>query len=173
MADLPADRLIPDEPPFTRVGVDYFGPIEVKCGRCTVKRYVALFTDLKVRAIHMEVVDSLTTDTCINALRRFIARRGQVKEIRPDNATNFVGAERHLREAIHQWNQSTIHNAMLEKKVELIFNPPAGYHHGGMWERHVRTVRNIARVLLKRRLFANILMRDRINRQQPTNHKIV
>ena len=113
MADLPADRLIPDEPPFTRVGVDYFGPIEVKRGRCTVKRYVALFTDLK--AIHMEVVDSLTTDSCINTLRRLIARRGQVNEIRSDNGTNFVGAERHLREAIDQWNQSAIHNAMLQK----------------------------------------------------------
>ena len=77
MADLPADRLISDEPPFTRVGVDYFGPIEVKRGRCIVKRYVAVFTNLKVRAIHMEVVESLTTDSCINALRRFIARKGQ------------------------------------------------------------------------------------------------
>ncbi|KAI0218829.1 hypothetical protein LSAT2_029491, partial [Lamellibrachia satsuma] len=152
MADLPADRLIPDEPPFTRVGVDYFGPIEVKRGRCTVKRYVALFTDLKVRAIHMEVVDSLTTDSCINALRRFIARRGQVKEIRSDNGTNFVGAERHLREAIDQWNQSAIHNAMLQKNVEWIFNPPAGSHHGGVWERQIRTVRNIARVLLKEQI---------------------
>ena len=114
MADLPADRLIPDEPPLTRVGVDYFGSIEVKRGRSVVKRgrsvvkrgrsvvkrYIALFTDLKVRVIHMGVVDSLTTDSCIKALRRCIARRDQVKEIRSDNGTNFIGAERHLREAI-------------------------------------------------------------------------
>ena len=149
MSDLPHDRLIPDEAPFTRTGVDYFGPIEVKRGRCMVKRYVALFTDLKVRAIHMEVVDSLTTDSCINALRRFIARRGQVKEIRSDNGTNFVGAERELREALNQWNQSAIHNAMLQKNVDWIFNPPAGSHHGGVWERQIRTVRSIARNLLK------------------------
>ena len=114
-----------------------------------VNRYVALFTDLKVRAIHMEVVDSLTTDSCINALRRFIARRGQVKEIRSHNGTNFVGTERQLREALDQWNQSAIHNAMLQKNVEWTFNPPASSHHDGVRERHIRTVRSITRNLLK------------------------
>ena len=101
--------------PFTRVGVDYFGPIEVKRGRSMVKRYVALFTDLKVHAIHMEVVDSRTTDWCTNALRR--SRRGQVKEIRSNNGTNFIGAERHLQETIDHWNQSAIHNALLQKNA--------------------------------------------------------
>ena len=38
MANLPEERLIPDKPPFIFVGVDYFGPIEVKQGRSHVKR---------------------------------------------------------------------------------------------------------------------------------------
>ncbi|KAJ8041043.1 hypothetical protein HOLleu_15532 [Holothuria leucospilota] len=33
MADLPVSRITPDEPPFTRVGMDFFGPFEVKQGR--------------------------------------------------------------------------------------------------------------------------------------------
>ena len=76
MANLPESRVTPDEPPFTRVGVDYFGPIEVKRGRCMIKRYGVLFTCFATRAIHIEKADSLDTDSCINALRRFIARRG-------------------------------------------------------------------------------------------------
>ena len=75
MADLPQERVLPDDPPFTRVGVDYFGPLEVKRGRSLIKRYGVIFTCLAVRAVHIELASSLDTDSCINALRRFIARR--------------------------------------------------------------------------------------------------
>lgn len=93
MADLPLNRISPDEPPFTAVGVDCFGPFEVKRGRSKVKRYGVIFTCLALRAVHIEVAASLETDSFINALRRFIARRGQVKEICSDNGTNFVGTD--------------------------------------------------------------------------------
>ncbi|XP_041371491.1 uncharacterized protein LOC121385021 [Gigantopelta aegis] len=76
MANLPADRLTSDEPPFTRVGMDYFGPILVKRGRSTVKRYGIIFTCLAIRAVHLEMAYSLDMDSCINCVRRFIARRG-------------------------------------------------------------------------------------------------
>lgn len=66
-----------------------------------MKRYGVLFTCLAIRAIHIEVVPSLDTDSFINALRRFAARRGQVWELRSDNGTNFVGAERELRNALN------------------------------------------------------------------------
>ncbi|VDI06661.1 Hypothetical predicted protein [Mytilus galloprovincialis] len=100
MANLPSDRITPDEPPFSRVGVDYFGPFEVKQRRCRIKRYGAIFTCLSSRAIHLEVAASLDTSSYINVLRRFIARRGQVEKIRSDNGTNFVGAERELKKRI-------------------------------------------------------------------------
>ena len=38
MADLPADRVVPDEPPFTCVGIDYFGPFHVRRGRSMVTK---------------------------------------------------------------------------------------------------------------------------------------
>ena len=74
MADLPADRVTPDKPPFTYVGVDCFGPFSVKRGRSIVKRYGVIFTCLIIRAVHVEVAHSLDTSSFINALRRFIAR---------------------------------------------------------------------------------------------------
>lgn len=97
MADLPRDRLLPDNPPFTHTGVDYFGPFLIKRGRSLIKRYGVLFTCLTVRAVHIEVANSLDTSSCINAIRRFISRRGQVSTIRSDNGTNLIGAERELK----------------------------------------------------------------------------
>lgn len=149
MANLQQDCLIPDKPPFTSVGIDYFGPFEVQCGRSTVKRYGVLFTCLTVRAIHIEVAHSLETDSCINAFRRFIARRGQVSVMRSDNGTNLVGAEKEMREAIKGCNQSKISEMLMQKGISWIFNPPAGLHFGGIWERQIRSVRRILSQILK------------------------
>ncbi|XP_061163684.1 uncharacterized protein LOC133172867 [Saccostrea echinata] len=139
MGSLPKDRLTPDEPPFSRVGVDYFGPFEVKVKWSRVKRYGVIFTCLGSRAVHLEVAASLDADSYINALRRFIARRGQVKKIHSDNGTNFVG----LKRSIQEWNQAQIQSAMLQKNVDWQFNPPAGSHHDGVWERIIRTKEQI------------------------------
>ena len=102
MADLPSNRVKPDDPPFTHTGVDYFGPFDIKHGRSIRKRYGVLFTCMNSRAVHIEIADSMDTSSCINALRRFISRRGHVKEITSDNGTNFVGADHQLREAIKE-----------------------------------------------------------------------
>ena len=130
-------------PPFSFVRVDYFGPFTVKRGRCSVKRYGVLFICLVLRAIHIEVSHTLDKSSFINALRRFIARRGAVIEIRSDNATNFVGAEKELKLLINEWNQTAIHNFLLQKQIKWIFNTPAASHHGGVWERCIRSVRKI------------------------------
>lgn len=62
MVDLPKERLLPDLPPFTHVGVDYFGPLEVKRGRSYFKCYGVIFTCLTSRAVHLEVALSLNTE---------------------------------------------------------------------------------------------------------------
>ena len=102
VADLPKERLIPYEPPFTYTGVDFFGPFYVKHGRGLDKVYGCVFTCFTSRAVHIEDVSSLETDVLIRALRRFISNRGCPKEIWSDNGTNFVGADKrnlaiHLR----------------------------------------------------------------------------
>ena len=149
MADLPQERLEPDLPPFSNVGVDYFGPIEIKRGRTILKRYGVLFTCMTSRAVHIEVAYSLDTDSCLNALRRFICRRGQVKHIRSDNGTNLVGAQRELKEALATLNQQRIQGALLQKGIQWSFNPPGASHHGGVWERLIKSVRQVLHSLLK------------------------
>ena len=149
MADLPKDRVTPDQPPFTNVGMDFFGPFYVKVSRSSVKRYGAIFTCLATRAVHIEKADSMDTSACINLMRRFIARRGQVKSIRSDNGTNMVGAEKELRQEIQKLNQAQIHDALLQKSIDWIFNPPTASHHGGIWERMIRSTRKVLNSVLR------------------------
>lgn len=108
-----------------------------------------IFTCLTLRAVHIEVANSLDTESFINALWRFIARRGKPEEIRSDNGGNFVRGERELREALKEWNQSQIHDFLLQRNIKWTFNPPTGSHHRGEWERCIRTVRKVMKALMK------------------------
>ncbi|XP_068757491.1 uncharacterized protein [Montipora capricornis] len=69
--------------------------------------------------------------------------------MRSDNGGNFVRGERELREAVDEWNQTKIHSFLLSNNIKWIFNPPAASHHGGVWERCIRTTRKVMKALLK------------------------
>ena len=79
MSDLPIERLGYKQPPFSNTGVDYFGPFQVPIRRSTEKRWGFLFTCLTTRAVHIELVPSLDTSSCVMGVKRFIARRGTPK----------------------------------------------------------------------------------------------
>ncbi|XP_069992561.1 uncharacterized protein [Penaeus vannamei] len=143
MADLPEDRIIPGLPPFTHTGTDCFGPFLIRKGRSNLKRYGIVFTCLTSRAVHIEVMDSMETDSFINALRRFTARRGPVKSIRSDNGTNLVGAEKVLRQELQLLDQTAICDTMSTRGISWCFNPPHASHFGGVWERQIRSIRRV------------------------------
>ena len=100
---------------------------------------------MMVRAIHVDIIHSLDTDSFLNALRRVIARMGQPKQIRSDNGSSFIGGEKDLQEAVCEWIQAF----PLAKNIKWIFNPPAGSHHGGVWECCIHTVLKAMKALLK------------------------
>ncbi|XP_077973314.1 uncharacterized protein LOC144428239 [Styela clava] len=100
MADLPKDRVTPDQPPFTCVGVDNFGPIFVKQGRSSVKRWGLIITCAITRAVHLEIVHSMNVNSFIIGLRRFIVRRGKMSTIICDNGSNFTAGNKVLKKEI-------------------------------------------------------------------------
>ena len=95
---------------FTYCGVDMFGPFLVKDGRKIQKKYGAMFTCLSSRAVHIEATTNLATDSFIQALRRLIRRKGNVRMIRSDNGTNFVGASIELKKAIGEMDEKRIND---------------------------------------------------------------
>ena len=143
MADLPEDRM-ESTPPFTYCGIDCFGPFYVKEARKELKKYGLLFTCMCSRAVHIEMLDDLTTDAFINALRTFIAIRGNVRQLRCDQATNFVGAKREFMNAMKDLD----HEQMKEYGCEFIMNTPSSSHMGGVWERHIKTIRSVLTAIL-------------------------
>lgn len=145
--DHPRMRLAHHRRPFTYTGVDYFGPISVTVGRNTQKRYVALFTCLTTRAVHLEIAASLTTDSAVMALRRFIARRGRPTEIWSDNGTNLQGANKELRRAIDHATQEEA----TTNRINWRFIPPSAPFMGGAWERLVRSVKTALYTVLQQR----------------------
>ena len=151
MANLPTDR-IDEQPPFTVCGVDFFGPFFIKDGRKEVKRYGAMFTCFLTRAVHIESSNTLDTDSFIQALRRFIARRGNVRTLRCDNGTNFVGAETELHKALKEMDDKKVSSFLQLHGGDWINwrrNPPSSSHFGGVWERQIRTARSILSALLR------------------------
>ncbi|XP_056121116.1 uncharacterized protein LOC130099439 [Rhinichthys klamathensis goyatoka] len=99
MADLPSARLRLYKPAFHSCGMDCFGPLLVRLGRRTEKRWGILFKCLTTRAVHLDLLPSMSTDSFLMALRRFVSRRGTPAELWSDQGTNFRGGERELREA--------------------------------------------------------------------------
>jgi hypothetical protein len=160
MGDLPSSRVNPGRP-FLTCGVDYAGPFELKAmaGRCktTYKAYLAVFVCFSTRAMHLEVASSLSSDAFLADLRRFISRRGKPSHIYSDCGTNFVGANRELKEMISHL-QSQQHNSAIADKlsgegVTWHFNPPGAPHFGGLWEAGVKSVKyHLHRVLDKSKL---------------------
>ncbi|UYV67785.1 hypothetical protein LAZ67_5002051 [Cordylochernes scorpioides] len=103
----------------------------------TMNAYVALFICFSTRAIHLELISSLTTDALISTIRRFIARRGKPATIYSDNATNFVGAHKIIGKLCHNASKVLTNSEGIQWK----FIPPSAPHFDGLWEAGVKSMK--------------------------------
>jgi hypothetical protein len=145
---LPLERITPDTV-FEKVGIDYAGPFLIKRGHTRkptiVKAYVCLFVSLTVKAVHLELVSDLTTEAFIATLRRFIGRRGLPTLIWSDHGTNFIGADRDIKD-IYKFiedrnNQGVISDFCGRQMIEWRFIPERAPHFGGLWESAVKSMK--------------------------------
>lgn len=135
MGILPSER-VQFSKPFAHTGVDFAGPVKIRAttgrGVRSTKGYIAVFVCMGVKAFHLEVVSSLSADSFLAALSRFISRRGRVDHLYSDNGTNFVGAFKKLND---------IDGVLSRKGIEWHFIPPLAPNFGGLWEAGVRSVK--------------------------------
>lgn len=144
---LPYDR-VRDAAVFEIVGVDLAGPLYTKNNE---KVWICLFTCAVYRAVHLEIVSSLSTETFLLAFRRFIARRGRPSVIYSDNGKNFIGAEHFLK--LVDWN--IIEKESIVQRIKWKFNPPGAAWWGGWWERLIRILKQLLCKQLQRACLSN------------------
>ncbi|XP_072375490.1 uncharacterized protein [Diabrotica undecimpunctata] len=146
MADLPKERFQVSRP-FTNVGIDYGGPFQIKSSKLRrapiCKAYIAVFVCLVTKAVHIELVSSLSTEAFLLTLKRFISRRGIPKTIYSDNASNFLGARNQLKELYDFFMGTdvlpTIKEFAASTLIEWKFIAPRSPHQGGIWEAAIKS----------------------------------
>ncbi|XP_075170111.1 uncharacterized protein LOC142242417 [Haematobia irritans] len=146
MGDLPVARVSMARP-FTVSGVDFCGPFTTTVnlrGCRTTKSYVAVFICFCTKAVHLEVSD-LTAKAFVAALKRFVARRGLCAQLFCDNATNFVGARREMKEMRQRFFDQQVQNKISTycetKSIAFHHIPPRSPHFGGLWEAAVKSAK--------------------------------
>ncbi|CAL4157452.1 unnamed protein product, partial [Meganyctiphanes norvegica] len=130
---LPKARLAAERP-FAVCGVDYSGPHQVKHGRGTRKVWIALFTCMVSRAVHLEIAPDSSGEAFLRVLQSLSWKMGTPKVLLSDNATNFAWTNRVLKEF---QGEKQVQDELAIKGIEWKFTPPYAPWFGAVFERMV------------------------------------
>ncbi|XP_052218275.1 uncharacterized protein LOC127835894 [Dreissena polymorpha] len=150
MAPLPKVRTRVTMRAFSNVAVDFGGLYITIQGRGTrrAKRYLCLFTCLSTRAVHLEIAFGLDTNAFLNAFYRMVNRRGLPVSVYSDNGTNFVGADKELRELVQNVDKDKIKESAANRGIQWFFNPPVAPHWGGVHEIMIKSAKRAISAIL-------------------------
>jgi hypothetical protein len=137
----PPEERVGDGGAFEVTGIDLAGPLVL---RDQQKVWIVLFTCGVYRCVHLEIVESLSTEDFLLSFSRFCSRRRRPATVYTDNGTNFIGAE-NLFEKI-DWEE--VKKKTRQLRIDWKFNPPAAPWWGGWWERLVRSVKDLLKRML-------------------------
>ena len=144
MGDLPAERMV-ESFAFQFIGMDYCGLFYIKDSSQKLQRsYAAIFICFTTKAIHLEPVENLTKEDCLNTLKRFTGRRGTPQAIDSDHSTTFIGArgELEFRRLLRDEEfKDLINNLASQNHIDCFTIPPRTPHFGGLWEAAVKSLK--------------------------------
>jgi hypothetical protein len=138
-APLPKDRVTIGTA-FQVTGIDLACPLFLKGG---VKVWIVLFTCAVYRCVHLELVGTLSTESFLLALQKFICRRGRPETIWSDNGTNFRGTFNFFKQL--DWKKITWETSAT--MITWRFIPPTA----AWWDRLIRTMKDMLRKMLGHR----------------------
>jgi len=94
---------------------------------------------MAVKAVHLEIVTDLSTESFIAAMDRFTSRRGIPANIYTDCGTNYVGAAKQIKALLQTDDARQAVSSRV--RCEWHFNPPAAPHFGGLWEAAIKSTK--------------------------------
>ena len=119
--------------PFSVTGVDFTGTLYVKnTTGSETKCYICLFICATTRAVHLEVVPNLSTDSFLQAFRRFTSRKSLSEVMISDNATTYIAAANHLKKL---FNSPAVQEGLSRRRTEWRFIPKRAPWYDGFLER--------------------------------------
>lgn len=162
MASLPKSR-VTKAVPFSKIGLDYLGPLYIRSETGTEKVWVCLFTCMIIRAVHLEVVLDASTEEFLLGLRRFIATRGKPDEILSDNASQFKAASTTLDLVWRNLlRRKEVLNYVSNQGIKWNFIVELAPWMGGFYERLVGIVKRAFRKSIGRNLLTLIQLQTLI-----------
>ena len=144
VADLPEFR-VKQAAPFTKVGIDFAGPLFVKEREEMSKCYITVFSCCISRRIHLELVPDLNTATFLNCFRRFTSRRGTPSLIITENAKTFKAADMFLGKL---YEDQKVREYISRKRIQWRYILAISPWVGGFYEGMVGTVKRCLRKVL-------------------------
>ena len=144
---------VKEEPPFSYTGVDFAGPLYIKTSDVTRsnKVWICLYTCCVTRAVHLEIVPDMSTQTFIRSLKRFAARRGLPHKFISDNGKTFKAAAKVVKAVI---NDKNVQQHLSGIGVEWVFNIEKAPWWGGIFERLIRSTKRCLRKMIARAKFS-------------------
>ena len=135
---LPAER-VKWVSPFTNVGVDHTGSFTIKDKKGNkTKAYICIFVCATTRAVHLEVVENLSTTSFIMCLRCLAASKGVPSIILSDNHRTFIEGETFLLE---MQQEPAVQDHLSSNNIRWKHQTPRSPWMGGHFERLVRTIK--------------------------------
>ena len=138
-----------EEPPFSCTGVDFAGPFYVKTSGTTAvsKVWLCLYTCCIVRAVHLDIVPDLTTESFLRSFKRFSARRGLPRKMISDNGKTFKAASKSLEKLM---SHDEVQQHLSGVGIEWLFNVEKAPWWGGLFERMVRSAKRCLKKIIGR-----------------------
>ena len=134
--------------PFTYTGVDFTGALYVRQGRNEVKVYLCLFTCATTRAVHLEIVQDLTSESFLLTFRKFVGRRSLPRIMISDNGSTYLSAATELQSLM---KLPEVKEELSRRGVTWKFIPKRAPWYGGFWERLVGLTKSAIKKVLGRR----------------------